>query len=152
MNQQGSVSQADFALRRAALGVCSILLFLAGGLVFWLGSEDTAQTVAPVFLRMAMVMGAIWLALPELQGLSRSISGKGSVLIGIGLVLASISKASVLPLTVLGAMALAVYGVKCGWRWLWEPLPKAKSSVGNRSQSTAPTNVSPASRQESESS
>ena len=148
MNQQGSVAQADFALRRAALGVCSILLLLAGGLVFWFGSEDATKTVAPVFLRMAMVMGAIWLALPELQGLSRSISGKGSVLIGIGLVLASISKASVLPLTALGVVALAVYGVKCGWRWLWEPLPKAKSS----GRAGAATHSSPASRQESESS
>ena len=152
MNQQGSVSQTDFALRRAALGVCSIVLLLAGGAVFWLGSKDAAQTVAPVFLRMAMVMGAIWLALPELQGLSRSISGKGSVLIVIGLVLASISKASVLPLTVLGVVALGVYGLKCGWRWLWEPLPKAKSSLGNRSQPTASTHSSPASRQDSESS
>ncbi|MFP6617700.1 MAG: hypothetical protein VB877_00025 [Pirellulaceae bacterium] len=152
MNQQGSTPQADFALRRAALGVCSILILLAGGAVFLFGSGDAKQTVAPVFLRMAMVMGAIWLALPELQGLSRSISGKGTALIAIGLVLASISKVSVLPLTILGGVALAVYGIKCGWRWLLEPVPKVKRKVDNQSRSTAPTRSPPGPGRDSESS
>ena len=134
----GPRSDADFAFRRAALGICSILMLVAGSAVFAWGGEDARGTAAPVFLRMALVLGAMWLALPELRGLSKSVSGKGTMLLTLGLLLASLSKASVVPLTMLGGVALAVYGIKAGWRWLWEPMPSSRQQEARRSAPGAP--------------
>ena len=127
MNQQGSNADADFAIRRALTGLCSIGLLIGWGAVHYFGDKDKVDTVAPVLMRLGLVTGALWLALPEVRALFKNISGKGVLLFVVALVAAATSKASVVPLTLLGAGLLAVFGARRAWQWLWEPLPTAAS-------------------------
>ena len=73
MNQQGSNADSDFAIRRALTGLCSIGLLVGWGAVLYFGDQD--DTVAPILMRLGLVTGALWLALPELRGLFKNISG-----------------------------------------------------------------------------
>ena len=63
MNQQGSSSDADFAIRRALTGLSSIGLLVAWGLTLYFGEQE--DTVAPILMRLGLVTGALWLALPD---------------------------------------------------------------------------------------
>ena len=122
MNQQGSNADADFAIRRALTGLCSIGLLIGWGAVLYFGDQDKA-----VLMRLGLVTGALWLALPEVRALFKNVSGKGVLLFGVALVAAATSKASVVPLTLLGGGLLVVFGARRAWQWLWEPLPTAAS-------------------------
>mgnify|MGYP001189808160 FL=1 len=125
MNQQGSNADADFAIRRALTGLCSIGLLIGWGAVLYFGDQDKADTIAPVLMRLGLVTGALWLALPEVRAIFKNVSGKGVLLFGVALVAAATSKASVVPLTLLGGGLLVVLGARRAWQWLWEPLPTA---------------------------
>ena len=125
MNQQGSSSDADFAIRRALTGLSSIGLLVAWGLTLYFGEQE--DTVAPILMRLGLVTGALWLALPELRGIFKSMSGKGTLALMVALVVAATSKAGTVPLTILGGGLLIVFGARRAWQWLWEPLPTAVS-------------------------
>ena len=117
MNQQGSNADADFAIRRALTGLCSIGLLIGWGAVLYFGDQDKADTIAPVLMRLGLVTGALWLALPEVRALFKNVSGKGVLLFGVALVAAATSKASVVPLTLLGGGLLVVFGARRAWQW-----------------------------------
>ncbi len=125
MNQQGSNADADFAIRRALTGLCSIGLLVGWGAVLYFGDQDKVDTVAPVLMRLGLVTGALWLALPEVRILFKNVSGKGALLFLVALVAAATTKASVVPLALLGGGLLVVLGARRAWQWLWEPLPTA---------------------------
>jgi hypothetical protein len=142
MNQQGSSPDADFALRRALIGLGSIGLMIAWVLTRYFGERATVDTVAPILMRMGLVTGALWLALPELHGLFKNMSGKGTLLMLVALVVAGISKASVVPLTVLGVGMLVAFGLRRAWQWLWDPLstPASKAPAASKSPADASDN------------
>lgn len=123
MNQQGSSSDADFAIRRALTGLSSIGLLVGWGLTLYFGEQE--DTVAPILMRLGLVTGALWLALPELRGIFKSMSGKGTLALMVALVVAATSKAGTVPLVILGGGLLVVLGARRAWQWLWEPLPTA---------------------------
>ena len=127
MNQQGSNTDSDFALRRALTGLCSIGLLLAWVLILYLGEQDQVDTVAPILMRLGLVTGTLWLALPELRGLFKNISGTKALVALVALAVAATSKAGTVPLAILGAGLLVVFGARRAWQWLWEPLPTAAS-------------------------
>ena len=129
MNQQGSSSDADFAIRRVLTGLCSLGLLVAWVLTLYFGEQDAADTVAPILMRLGLVTGALWLALPELRGIFKSMSGKGTLALLIALVVAATSKAGTVPLVILGGGLLVVFGARRAWQWLWEPLPTAASKA-----------------------
>jgi len=139
MNQQGSSPDADFALRRALIGLGSIGLMIAWVLTRYFGERATVDTVAPILMRMGLVTGALWLALPELHGLFKNMSGKGTLLMLVALVVAGISKASVVPLTVLGVGMLVAFGWRRAWQWLCDPLstPASKAPAASKSPADA---------------
>ena len=123
MNQQGSSSDADFAIRRALTGLSCIGLLVGWGLTLYFGEQE--DTVAPILMRLGLVTGALWLALPELRGIFKSMSGKGTLALMVALVVAATSKAGTVPLVILGGGLLVVLGARRAWQWLWEPLPTA---------------------------
>ncbi len=127
MNQQGSNADSDFAIRRALTGLCSIGLLVGWGAVLCFGDQD--DTVAPILMRLGLVTGALWLALPELRGIFKSMSGKGTLALLVALVVAATSKAGTVPLVILGGGLLVVFGARRAWQWLWEPLPTAASKA-----------------------
>ena len=150
MSQQGSMSDANFALRRAALGICSLGLLIAAGGIFFFGGKNASQTVAYVFLRMGLVLVTIWLALPELRGLLKSFSVKGILCMLVALLLAATSKGSAYPLMILGVPVLAVFGLKRGWQWLREPVSVAKRPASGSPQTPSSTDSATQSASEEE--
>ena len=150
MSQQGSMSDANFALRRAALGICSLGLLVAAGGVYSLRGKILPVEVSWVFLRMGMVLATIWLALPELRGLLKSFSVKGILCMLVALLLAATRPGAAYPLMILGVPVLAVFGLKRGWQWLREPVSVAKRPASGSPQTPSSTDSATQSASEEE--
>ena len=81
---------------------------LVAGIVTWGWVEDGEPT-GKVLVRMAIVFGAFWLAMPQLEGLIKNIGGQYALLIGIVVIVAMFTRGGVkgiIPVVVLAALAL----------------------------------------------
>ena len=55
-------------MRRASLGIIAALLIVVGLLMFWVGpGGSSASGFSGVCIKSGLVLGALWLALPQLQ-------------------------------------------------------------------------------------
>ena len=143
MNQQGSMSKAEFAVRRSVLGMCSVGLLVAAALLWLANRESVTPPLVHVLVRMGLVLATIWLALPELRPLFKYFSVTGIlVLLGV-IVLFAISPRSAAPLAVLGMFLLVFCGINRAWQWLWEPLPVATRSKSEKPKLPAANKTGP---------
>ncbi len=60
------------SLRRHALGIASVILLLLALGLWWRWPQDSAAAVA-ICVRAGLVLGAIWLALPQLSRLIAAV-------------------------------------------------------------------------------
>jgi len=91
---------------RISLAITALVMF-AGGIAAW--QIEGGETAGPVLIRVGIVLGAFWLAMPQLEGLFRGIGGQYTLLIGIaGLVMVFSPRGIkvIIPVVVLAALAL----------------------------------------------
>ena len=63
-------------MRRTTLGILAILLLVVGFIVAWRGPEDgSAAGLAGGCVRVGLVLGALWLALPQITALAKGAPG-----------------------------------------------------------------------------
>ena len=99
-------------MRQHAFGILAIL-FISGGVYFaWQPPDGATQWLYAVLIRMGLVLGAIWLAYPELSRVPPWLYG--ILAIGIGLVMIN------LKLIVIFAPVIIA---------IWVFWPKKKSNV-----------------------
>ena len=104
--------------------------FLALALVIHLRGGDSSTFLMSVCMRVGFLLGALWLALPQLSQISQRTPPwfAGGVLL-LGLVIAVRPKSVVFVLPILAAMALLHF-----WGWLFKPLPNAKRKPSRTEQ------------------
>lgn len=116
-------------MRRAILGILAIVFFLAG--VVTLAVKGTGESgvsaAASVCMRVGMLLGALWLALPQVEKLLARFPLWALTGIGGGLLLAVTNFRLFLVCAPLLAIAGLAFGAKRFFRWLFEPLPKSAS-------------------------
>lgn len=123
-------------VRRHALGLVS-LLFIGAGLWVYLahgGDKDDKAMLSSILLRAGLVMGALWLALPQLFELMTRQPPwlLGCIAIGLG-VLIFRPKLFVFVAPVLGGIVLLqVVG------WFLKPLPQPRTRQSRKSQPRDP--------------
>jgi hypothetical protein len=117
-------------MRRHALGIISILMLVAGGFaLFYFGVDDSQSSMAAsICLRAGLVLGAIWLAFPQiLQVLARVPPWL------VACILLSVMAVIARPKTIiLVAPLLAALAVMQFVTWLFKPLPQPKRSQRRR--------------------
>lgn len=74
-------------MNRTLLGLCALGLLLVGGITLARGANDaTSTSFAAGCLRVGLVLGAIWLALPQIHRMLATTPRWLLVALGIGLV------------------------------------------------------------------
>ena len=116
-------------MRRTILGILAIVFFLAG--VVTLAVKGTGESgvsaAASVCMRVGMLLGALWLALPQVEKLLARFPLWAIAGIGGGLLLAVTNFRLFLVCAPLLAIAGLAFGAKRFFRWLFEPLPTSAS-------------------------
>jgi hypothetical protein len=107
-------------VRRHALGLGALILGVASAGVLWYGDGETAQILAMSGLRLAMLFGLLWLALPQVVVAAAHCSTPmGLALLAAALVFAARPRA--FPIV---AALLAVVAVLEFLGWLKRPFEK----------------------------
>lgn len=120
-------------MRRHLIGIFS-LLFVLGGLAL-LASPSDARATGSICLRAGLVLGAIWLAFPQLGNLLSRFPTWLTLLLGCLLLVAVFrSRAVVIILPLIAAVVLIQ-----AFGWLLKPLPKSKPPPSARADSTSPS-------------
>lgn len=89
-------------MRRHLLGIIAIVLLVIGVVMFFVRLEDETYTFfQAACLRVGLVLGAIWLALPQLESMSRWLYR--AVLV-VAIVVAAFSRYAVILVPLLLAM------------------------------------------------
>jgi hypothetical protein len=93
-------------MSRISLAITALVMF-AGGIAAW--QVEGGETAGPVLVRVGIVLGAFWLAMPQMEGLLRGIGGQYALLIAIAGVVMVFSPRGIkliIPVVVLAALAL----------------------------------------------
>jgi hypothetical protein len=94
-------------MSRISLAITTLVL-LAAGVVSW-GWIEGGEPIGKVLVRVAMVFGAFWLAMPQLQGVMKNIGGQYALLISIAAMVTVLSPKggrAIIPVVVLATLAL----------------------------------------------
>ena len=110
-------------MSQIALAIIALLMFVAGTIVTW--QFEGGETAGPVLVRAGIVLGAFWLAMPELRGLFRRMGGQYIFLIAIAGVVGIISKGGAKIIIVGVVLAtLALGGLQIAQRFFGAPVSK----------------------------
>ena len=93
-------------MSRISLAITALVMFV-GGIIAW--QIEGGETAGPVLVRVGIVLGAFWLAMPQLEGLMKNIGGQYAVLIiiaGVVMVFSPRGIKVIIPVVVLAALAL----------------------------------------------
>lgn len=93
-------------MSRISLAITALVMF-AGGIATW--QVEGGETAGPVLVRVGMVLGVFWLAMPQLEGIFKGIGSQYALLIGIAglvMVLSPRGIKVIIPVVVLAALAL----------------------------------------------
>ena len=103
-------------LRRLILGIIAVVALMVGGMIYFT-NPAASQGFAGILVRLGLVLGAFWLAWPQLQTLGPSQSLPVVSLFGALLLVAVIR-----PRLFFLAFILVVVGLVLNWglRWLSE--------------------------------
>ena len=115
---------------RIALAIITLLIS-AAGIVVW--QMEGGETAGPVLVRVAIVLAAIWLAMPQLRGLFRGIKGQYAFLIAIAGVVMILSPKGIkviIPVVVLAALALG--GLQIAQRFFGSSVSKPREDSSKR--------------------
>lgn len=113
-------------IRRHIMGLFGIA-FLLGyvGLMFVKGSSDSQWSMfASICMRVGLMLGAIWLAFPQVIGIGKRLRFPPWMIAALGvsgLVVAARPRMVVYLVPVLGAIAVLQF-----FGWLFKPLPNPK--------------------------
>jgi len=103
-------------MSQISLAITALLMF-AGGIAVW--QTDGGETAGPVLIRVGIVLGAFWLAMPQLKGLFKGVGGQYGVLIAIAGVVMILSPRGIkviIPVVILATLALG--GLQIAQRFL----------------------------------
>ena len=134
-------------MRRTILGILALVFFIAG--VATLAVKGTGESgvsaAASVCMRVGMLLGAFWLALPQVEKLLVRVPLWVLVGVGGGLLLAVTNFRLFHVCAPLLAIAGLAFGAKRFFRWLFEPLP-SKSAANRAGASASSTSNAKSSR------
>ena len=100
------MTEVTNGMSRISLAITALVMF-AGGIAVW--QVEGGETAGPVLVRVGIVLGAFWLAMPQLEGLMKNIGGQSALLIAIAGVVMIFSPKGIkviIPVVVLAALAL----------------------------------------------
>jgi hypothetical protein len=119
-------------MRRHALGLIAFLSLLGGCIgLYYVGVNDSQSSMfASIAIRAGLVMGAIWLALPQLSRLQTRIPPWLIVLLLLGGVVTIARPRLILFVGPLLVLAILVQFIG----WLFKPLPPPKRRKPNKDQ------------------
>ena len=120
-------------MSRIALAIISLLMFVAGIIVTWRFEGGIGETAGPVLVRVGIVLGAFWLAMPELRGPLKKVRGQYGVLIAIAGVVMILSPKGIkviIPVVVLAALALG--GLQIAQRFFGSSVSKPREDSSKR--------------------
>ena len=122
-------------MRRHLLGLIALALLLPGAIgLFWgFSTQSHAGMAAGVGVRAGLILGAWWMAFPQLQQLTKNVPFwlTGPVLIGALVVVIRPSSIALVAPAVLILVALQGVG------WLFKPLPRQKKKAVSRREGSA---------------
>ena len=117
-------------MSRIALAIITLLIS-AAGIVVW--QMEGGETAGPVLVRVGIVLGAFWLAMPELRGPLKKVRGQYGVLIAIAGVVMILSPKGIkviIPVVVLAALALG--GLQIAQRFFGSSVSKPREDSSKR--------------------
>ena len=97
---------SDYAIKRILVGVCALISLAAAGGVWFFTADPESSGLLSALVRVGIVLGALWLALPAQAGRfpwERALP----LVIGVGLVLALARRASVVLVPIVIVIAVA---------------------------------------------
>lgn len=119
-------------MRRLILGILAVVFLAAGAVGLWqYGTDDSgASAAASVAVRAGALLGALWLALPQLESLFRRFPPwMLGMLAGCALMVVVRPRMLVYVLPLIGILlVLRFFG------WLLQPLPMKPKKGANESQ------------------
>jgi hypothetical protein len=117
-------------MQRTAVGICGVIIFLGGVLLYFFGpNEDAYAMAAASGVRVGLVLGAIWLAYPQLARVPWWIVRVG---------LAAVLVVAALPRPALARAAVGIVVPLLIALWLLRPRPpKKKTTVARRRKTRA---------------
>lgn len=122
-------------MRRIILGLLA-LTFLIGGLIalpIW-DPADAQENYVPYFgIKIGLVLGAIWLAMPQVESLITRTPPWLWAVLGMGLLAAVFSKSFFIILPLIAAICLVQF---VGWMFK-PPSPKKRTGSPSRSRSSS---------------
>jgi hypothetical protein len=93
-------------MHRPTVGIVALLLLAASlGIYVWQPDEETYAAWMSAFLRVGLVMGALWLAHPQLAKLPRWFLAAALGVVVVGLLIARNARLLVIALVVLVVVA-----------------------------------------------
>ena len=110
-------------MQRNMLGIIAVVMLIAGAVMLWWFVESKWDFLAASCLRIGAVLGALWLALPQLQEMSRWFYRAA---IAIALVVAVFSKYAVVIVPILGIL------------WFFGPKTGKHQAMGRKHRSKSP--------------
>jgi hypothetical protein len=109
-------------MQRTAIGICGVIVFLGGVLLYLFGpNEDAYAMAAASGVRVGLVLGAIWLSYPQLARVPWWLVRAG---LAVVLVIAA------LPRPALARAAVGIVVPLLIALWLLRPRPPRKKSSG----------------------
>lgn len=112
-------------MRRTILGILALLLFLGGVLgLWWVGGADRdGGAAASISIRAGVLLGAIWLAMPQLSRLAKIFPPWMFGAAGIGVVLLIVRPRLIGYVLPLFGVLLVIHFAG----WLFRPSPQSAS-------------------------
>ena len=124
-------------IRRHLMGLFGIVFLISGtGLLFLKGANDSQWSMfASICIRVGLMLGAIWLAFPQVVGLAKKFPPWLMVaIVTAGLVVAARPRMILYLGPVVAAIAVLQFV-----GWLFKPLPQSKSKRPDNTTSTKNT-------------
>lgn len=120
-------------MRRILLGLTALAFLIAGltTLPIWAPAEEE-NYVAYLCIKVGLVLGAIWLAMPQVENLFKKTPPWLWAVIGLSVIAAVFTKSFFIILPIVAAICFIQF-----LGWLFKP-PKQTKQSGNRSNNRRP--------------
>jgi hypothetical protein len=99
-------------MSRTSVLLATLTLLAVGGYLRLGGGEDGTQRAGDIILRVAIVLAAIWLAMPQLEMIFKRGYGQYGILLGLGAIALCFAKGAKVIVPVVAVSILVMAGLQ----------------------------------------